>query len=159
MFLYHSACHNDSANNERSCAEWVLPALIASRRIWPFQTFNSIQSALFPTVAKSDRNVVVSAPTGCGKVSGPRLPTCKPLEGNTKAGWFSSCRMVFLCRCPMAVPDGVCQWHSHDQPCALLGYAGCLCLFSGFTPACYGCIGCLILRTTTSSFLPRLSVL
>lgn len=38
-------------------------------RIWMFKTFNSIQSALYPTVAKTDRNVVVSAPTGCGKVN------------------------------------------------------------------------------------------
>lgn len=37
-------------------------------RLWQFQNFNSIQSALYPTVAKSDCNVVVSAPTGCGKV-------------------------------------------------------------------------------------------
>ncbi|CAM9447533.1 unnamed protein product, partial [Scytosiphon promiscuus] len=36
-------------------------------RIWPFQKFNSIQSALYQTVAKTDRNIVVSAPTGCGK--------------------------------------------------------------------------------------------
>lgn len=39
-----------------------------SSRIWSFQKFNAIQSALHRTVAKSDRNVVVSAPTGCGKV-------------------------------------------------------------------------------------------
>ncbi|CAM9511727.1 unnamed protein product, partial [Hapterophycus canaliculatus] len=36
-------------------------------RIWPFQNFNAVQSALYQTVAKTDRNIVVSAPTGCGK--------------------------------------------------------------------------------------------
>eukprot|EP00903_Cladosiphon_okamuranus_P018895 g17378.t1 len=52
-----------------------MPSLIAVQdayppelsRIWSFQRFNAIQSVLHQTVAKSDRNVVVSAPTGCGK--------------------------------------------------------------------------------------------
>lgn len=73
-------------------------ALAASRRIWPFQTFNSIQSALFPTVAKSDRNVVVSAPTGCGKVSGPRLPPCRPLEERARLAGFQH-EGWFWCQC------------------------------------------------------------
>ncbi|CAM9497637.1 unnamed protein product, partial [Discosporangium mesarthrocarpum] len=39
------------------------------RGIWPFERFNAVQSAVYPAVAKSDRNVVVSAPTGCGKTA------------------------------------------------------------------------------------------
>ncbi|CAM9375008.1 unnamed protein product [Ectocarpus sp. 4 AP-2014] len=65
----------DGAGEGRSSALRQMPSLVGVKdvyppelaRIWPFQNFNAIQSALFQTAAKSDKNVVVSAPTGCGK--------------------------------------------------------------------------------------------
>ncbi|CAB1111432.1 unnamed protein product [Ectocarpus sp. CCAP 1310/34] len=63
------------AGMDRSSALRKMPSLVGVKdvyppelsRIWPFQNFNAIQSALFQTAAESDKNVVVSAPTGCGK--------------------------------------------------------------------------------------------
>ncbi|CAM9813986.1 unnamed protein product [Ectocarpus sp. 6 AP-2014] len=65
----------DGAGMDRGSALRQMPSLVGVKdvyppelsRIWPFQNFNAIQSALFQTAAKSDKNVVVSAPTGCGK--------------------------------------------------------------------------------------------
>ncbi|CAM9166116.1 unnamed protein product, partial [Ectocarpus sp. 12 AP-2014] len=63
------------AGEGRSSGLRKMPSLVGVKdvyppelsRIWPFQDFNAIQSALFQTAAKSDKNVVISAPTGCGK--------------------------------------------------------------------------------------------
>ncbi|EAY17253.1 DEAD/DEAH box helicase family protein [Trichomonas vaginalis G3] len=37
------------------------------RGVFPFETFNAIQSSVFDQVMKSDKNIMLSAPTGCGK--------------------------------------------------------------------------------------------
>lgn len=72
------------------CADFphLVLVLLFSVRIWPFQNFNAIQSTLFETAAKSDKNVVVSAPTGCGKVRlGDRPNGDRPVvAGRLKVG-------------------------------------------------------------------------
>jgi DEAD/DEAH box helicase len=39
------------------------------QRLWPFETFNAVQSAVLEVAAGSDENLVLSAPTGCGKTA------------------------------------------------------------------------------------------
>ena len=50
------------------------------RQVFPHELFNAVQSKCFATVYKSNDNVVVSAPTGCGKTAILELAICKLVE-------------------------------------------------------------------------------
>jgi ATP-dependent DNA helicase HFM1/MER3 len=50
------------------------------RQVFPHELFNAVQSKCFATVYKSNDNVVVSAPTGCGKTGILELAICKLVE-------------------------------------------------------------------------------
>lgn len=50
------------------------------RQVFPHELFNAVQSKCFATVYKSIDNVVVSAPTGCGKTAILELAICKLVE-------------------------------------------------------------------------------
>jgi ATP-dependent DNA helicase HFM1/MER3 len=50
------------------------------RQVFPHELFNAVQSKCFASVYKSNDNVVVSAPTGCGKTAILELAICKLVE-------------------------------------------------------------------------------
>ena len=47
------------------------------RRVFPYELFNAAQSKCFEPIYKSNDNVLVSAPTGCGKTALLELAICK----------------------------------------------------------------------------------
>jgi ATP-dependent DNA helicase HFM1/MER3 len=50
------------------------------RQIFPYQLFNAVQSKVFPTVYKSNDNIVVSSPTGSGKTAILELAIVRLIE-------------------------------------------------------------------------------
>jgi len=57
------------------------------RQIFPYELFNAVQSQCYEPIYKSNNNVVISAPTGCGKTILLELAICKLIEGH-KSGEF-----------------------------------------------------------------------
>ncbi|KAH9814645.1 Sec63 Brl domain-containing protein [Melampsora americana] len=55
------------------------------KKIFPFQSFNLIQSKILPTVYESEANVVVTAPTGSGKTVVFELGILRMLEYDSSA--------------------------------------------------------------------------
>jgi superfamily II RNA helicase len=61
------------------------------QRLWPFETFNAVQSAVLEVAAGSDENLVLSAPTGCGKTAVFEMCIARLLQeaaaqGNSRLG-------------------------------------------------------------------------
>ncbi|KAG9245580.1 Sec63 Brl domain-containing protein [Calycina marina] len=57
------------------------------RQVFPYQLFNSAQSKCFAALYQSTDNMVVSAPTGCGKTAMLELAICKLVKDH-KSGEF-----------------------------------------------------------------------
>jgi ATP-dependent DNA helicase HFM1/MER3 len=90
------------------------------RQIFPYQLFNAAQSKCFASVYKSNDNVVVSAPTGCGKTAILELAICKLVEGHP-SGEF---KIVYQAPTRSLCSERMRDWHkkfSHlNLPCAEL---------------------------------------
>lgn len=52
------------------------------RHVFPYQTFNAVQSRCFAPIYRGNDNVVISAPTGSGKTVIFELAICKLVEGH-----------------------------------------------------------------------------
>jgi ATP-dependent DNA helicase HFM1/MER3 len=52
------------------------------RQVFPYELFNAVQSKCFAAVYRGNDNVVVSAPTGCGKTAVLELAICRVVESH-----------------------------------------------------------------------------
>ena len=75
------------------------------RQVFPYELFNAVQSKCFATVYKSIDNVVVSAPTGCGKTAILEMAICKLIESHA-SGEF---KIVY-----QAPTKALCSERLHD---------------------------------------------
>ncbi|MFX0061941.1 MAG: DEAD/DEAH box helicase [Candidatus Hermodarchaeota archaeon] len=62
--------------------------------LFPFETFNRIQTAIFPLVFNTDKNLVVATPTGSGKTVIGELAIARALEKKKPALYLSPLRAI-----------------------------------------------------------------
>ncbi|MFX1255723.1 MAG: DEAD/DEAH box helicase [Promethearchaeota archaeon] len=62
--------------------------------LFPFETFNRIQTAIFPLVFNTDKNLVVATPTGSGKTVIGELAIARALEKKNPALYLSPLRAI-----------------------------------------------------------------
>ena len=90
------------------------------RHVFPYELFNAVQSKCFAAVYKSNDNVVVSAPTGCGKTAVLELAICKVVESH-RTGEF---KIVYQAPTRSLCSERMRDWQkkfSHlNLPCAEL---------------------------------------
>lgn len=62
------------------------------REMWPFKHLNHVQSATFPIAYRSDWNLAIAAPTGCGKTLIMEFAIVRLLQSHNRNG----CKIVYL---------------------------------------------------------------
>ncbi|MFX0091436.1 MAG: DEAD/DEAH box helicase [Candidatus Hodarchaeota archaeon] len=62
--------------------------------LFPFETFNRIQTAIFPLVFNTDKNLVVATPTGSGKTTIGELAIVRALDKKKPALYLSPLRAI-----------------------------------------------------------------
>ena len=78
------------------------------RSVFPYPTFNAVQSKCFPTVYNTDENLVVSAPTGSGKTGVLELAICRLVM----TGGSDSYKIVYMAPTKSLCTERQRDWRS-----------------------------------------------
>ncbi|KAL2075798.1 hypothetical protein VTL71DRAFT_741 [Oculimacula yallundae] len=90
------------------------------RQIFPYQLFNAAQSKCFPSIYRTNDNVVVSAPTGSGKTVLLELAICKAVEGFGTGEFKIVYQAPTKSLCSERVRDWGTKFSHLNLPCAEL---------------------------------------
>lgn len=90
------------------------------RQVFPYELFNAAQSKCFNTVYKSNDNVVVSAPTGCGKTAILELAICKLVESHSTGEFKIVYQAPTRSLCSERMRDWQKKFSHLNLPCAEL---------------------------------------
>ncbi|KAG8807698.1 Sec63, partial [Serendipita sp. 399] len=90
----------------------VLPSTY--RSLFSFSAFNAVQSACFPSVFRSEENVVVSAPTGSGKTVVFELAIVKMLMDTSSSKGDSKC--IYIAPTKALCAEKCRDWSSKYDP-------------------------------------------
>ncbi|KAG8838170.1 Sec63 [Serendipita sp. 400] len=107
---YRQIRHATNSKQPRLVLTSALPHTYTS--LFPFDVFNAVQSACFPSVFQSQENVVVSAPTGSGKTVIFELAIVKMLinspQGDSKCIYIAPTKALCAEKCR--------QWSEKYEP-------------------------------------------
>jgi hypothetical protein len=87
------------------------------RSIFPYKSLNTVQSAVMPAVLLGPHNVVVAAPTGCGKTAILELAILRLLMNSTDAKLGG--KVVYLAPLKALVAERLRDWSSRFEPIGL----------------------------------------